>query len=86
MGGALVADRGFWIPPGPLIRQGGGNPGGAPDRHACAGGLLFERHTQLASNDRNSIHDLPKLLRLRPFFAAFARTNSISMANPLEVA
>ena len=67
MGGALVADRGFWIPPGPLIRQGGGNPGGAPDRHACAGGLLFERHTQLASNVSNSIHDLPKLLRLRPF-------------------
>ena len=86
MGGALVAARGFWIPPGPLIRQGGGNPGGAPDRHACAGGLLFERHIQLGSNDSSTIRDLLKLLRLPQFFAAFARPNELPMVTPLEVA
>jgi hypothetical protein len=73
MGGALVAARGLWIPPGPLIRQGGGNPGGASDRHTCAGGLLFERHIKLASNDNSAIQDLPKLLRLGQFFAAFCK-------------
>jgi hypothetical protein len=82
MGGALVAARGLWIPPGPLIRQGGGNPGGAPDRHACAGGLLFERHIQLASNDNSAINDLPKLLRLSQFLLLFASPNELPMAIP----